>query len=84
MTPAINAIVHSFRLRTMSYRHYKNVRDALRRSREACAADGILTGGRRVWHADDNALDVAAYYHDALAVPLERTDVYARPGRGAR
>ena len=76
MTPAISAIVQSFRLRTMSYRHYKSARDAMRRATEARGLDE-MRGTRR-------AFDVACHYHEALAVPLERDDIYARPGRGAR
>lgn len=75
MTPAISAVVQSLRLRTMSYRHFKNVRNALRRSRDS---------GRVAYRADCRAFDVAFYYHESLAVPLERDDIYARPGRGAR
>ena len=53
----------SFRLREMSYRHFKNAANAYHR-----AIDGNdIAAKRGVRHA----FDVAHFYHEALAVPLD-------------
>ena len=56
----------TFQLRTMSYRHFINTRNALRRSETPQGA-----AYTRQWRADGRAFVVALHYHNALAIPYE-------------
>ena len=58
-----NATRQSFRLRTMSYRHFRNAAAYYHR-----AIDGNDIAIKR---AARNAFDTAHFYHAALAVPLD-------------
>ena len=53
--------LYAFRLRTMSYRHFRNASESFHR-----AIDGDVTAAEK--RAIRHACEVAFFYHDLLAV----------------
>lgn len=59
-----NPTLQSFRLRTMSYRHFRNVSEAYHR-----AIDGDPTAAQK--RAIRHASEVAFFYHETLAISMD-------------